>query len=434
MSLTSIRTHELKSCRKSLARHQAPVSMSSLRKNARRQYDAFVVGAFRFPHGDASAQRLLTLAQAAAAGGYCPLVINDLPGNAGIYGGLGSVATVDGVDFICLPAPGGGRVRRLIHRVSRPVRIGRVISLHQAPSRRPIVTLASGLCSFLLLMSLRLVLRARVVADIVERHDAEQFPRGKFEPYFIRHRWTSTMCKHFANRVLVISSELAAVNANVHPAPLILPPMVDLADYLPPRPASSTTLNLLYVGTPRGKDQLGLIFDAIIALEPTERADIRLTIAGADSTALAANPDVGRERVEALSDVMTALGYLGRGEVLQLLSTADFTVLIRPTTGYAAAGFPSKVPESLAAGCPVITNISSDLGDYLVDGHNALICPPGHNSDEVSVETVLATIRRALRLSPSAKNTMSHAARGSADAFSARAWGPNLAEWLEEIP
>ena len=89
------------------------------------------------------------------------------------------------------------------------------------------------------------------------------------------------------------------------------------------------------------------------------------------------------------------------------------------------------MPESLAAGCPILCNLTTDLGEYLVDGQNAVVCPTA-GATEVTVETLTATLRRAIRLSAEEKTLMKGAARGSAEAFSARAWGPRLASWLEE--
>jgi len=179
---------------------------------------------------------------------------------------------------------------------------------------------------------------------------------------------------------------------------------------------------------------LGVVLDAVASLDPSERAAVHLTIAGADEAALAANPDVGPERMAIAGTNVSALGYVGRPEVLKLLANADFSVLIRPNAGYAASGFPSKVPESLAAGCPVLCNLTTDLAEYLVDGENALVCPTDADGTGVTVESLTMTLRRAIGLHPEAKDTMARSARKSADALSTLAWGPVLASWLEEGP
>ena len=63
------------------------------------------------------------------------------------------------------------------------------------------------------------------------------------------------------------------------------------------------------------------------------------------------------------------------------------------TQRYAQAGFPTKSTESLSHATPMIANITSDLGKYLVDGYNSLIV--SDNTPE-SLETVL---KKAISLS-----------------------------------
>lgn len=394
-------------------------------------YRFFVVGAFPFPHGDASAQRLLTLAQAADAGGHRALIVNEGMTKAPEGYVPGEVATVDGVDYVCLPGPTGGRARRLLHRVTRPIRIGRILSKHRPVTGRPLVSVASGLCSLGLILTLRLGYGVSVVADVVERHDASQFPKGRLDPYFVRHRWTSMLVRRLADGVIVISSRLAAVFEGSARPLLVVPPLVDLDAYAPPAEPLGRRLDLVYVGNPRGKDQLGVLFDACARLEQHEQALVRVTVAGADAAALADNPDVGPARVAAMGDRLDALGYVTRPVVLDLLARADLSVLIRPMDGYAQAGFPSKVPESLAAGCPVLCNLTTDLADYLVDGENAIVCPAAAGAREVAVDDLATTVRRALALTTEEKMAMKIAARRSADSFSTAKWGTTLVTWLE---
>ena len=232
--------------------------------------------------------------------------------------------------------------------------------------------MASGLCSLGILVVLQRFVRAKVVADVVERHDASQFDRGHLDPYFLRHRWTSMLVRHLADGVIVISRRLAVGYAGMPKKPMLLPPLVDLADYGAPTGPVGPALRLVYVGNPRGKDRLGILMDAIQLLEPSERSAVRLTVAGPISSPWRStpmsDPTVSRrwEMVSRRSD--TCPGRWSSGS----WRGSDFSVLLRPTDGYAAAGFPSKVPESLAAGCPVLCNLTTDLGNYLVDEENAI--------------------------------------------------------------
>lgn len=396
------------------------------------KYDTFVIGAFRYPHGDASAQRLLTLAQAVSSGGRHPLVINEGDSNAPDGYRPGDVARAGGVDFVCLAGPRGGAVRRFVHRASRPLRLARLIRQHRRPGCRSSAVIASGLCTLGTFVVLGL-LGVRVVPDVVERHDPEQFSHGRRTPHFIRHRWTSWLSSVLATRAIVISTRLARDFGRRGRSPLVVPALVDLSEY----PAdlsdaeASTTVTLVYFGTPTNKDRLGVVLDAISEIPEPLRQRLRFVIAGSNMSQLEMNPDVGLERLSKVSEVVDARGYVPRREVLEYLRAADFSVLLRPTGGYADAGFPTKVAESLAAGCPVLGNITSDLGAYLVDGRNAVICPVAPGAREVSVSTLREAIARTLDMSYADRHSMRQEARLSAGALSAAAWGVRVTQYLE---
>lgn len=398
------------------------------------RYDLFVIGAFKYPQGDASSQRLLTLAQACAAAGKQPVVINDGDSNAPASYRPGTIASLRGVDYICLPSAEGGRVRRFVHRSSRPIRLARTMQRVRAPGVTTSAVIASGLCTPGVLVVLRFVLRSIVMADVVERHDAAQFPQGRRAPYFLRHRLTSWLSRVAADRVIVISSKLARQYATMEPPPVVVPALVDLSEYEIAADRAGSDLTLLYLGNPNGKDQLGVVLDALAQIPHSQQARLRFVIAGCDLAQLSANPDVGQDRLDRLGRMVEAHAYMPRPQVLQLLNEADFTVLVRPAGGYADAGFPTKVPESLAAGCPVLGNITSDLGDYLVDGQNAVICAPAPGSADVSVATVYEAMQRALALTADERLTMRRNARTSAARLSASEWGPRLRHALEASP
>jgi glycosyltransferase involved in cell wall biosynthesis len=104
------------------------------------------------------------------------------------------------------------------------------------------------------------------------------------------------------------------------------------------------------------------------------------------------------------------LGRISHDEVLKNLEEADFTVLMRSETQrYARAGFPTKVVESLASATPVICNITSDLGNYLVDGENSMIV------SGCTAESFAITLKRILALSQVEKAAMKISARKTAE-------------------
>lgn len=72
-------------------------------------------------------------------------------------------------------------------------------------------------------------------------------------------------------------------------------------------------------------------------------------------------------------DGVTILGKIPNKDCVSLIKSLDFVVFFRENNETTKAGFPSKVTESFACGTPVLTNITSDLGDYLNENNSLFI-------------------------------------------------------------
>ena len=55
------------------------------------------------------------------------------------------------------------------------------------------------------------------------------------------------------------------------------------------------------------------------------------------------------------------------------ISQSDFSILFRNSNKMTNSGFPTKVSESISCGTPVITNSTSDLESYIINGKNGFL-------------------------------------------------------------
>ena len=389
-------------------------------------YDCLLVGAFKFPHGDAPSNRMLSLAKTFRAAGYRPLIVNDGPGPPGATITPGRLASCDGVDYISLPQRSGGRAARAVQRTARPLRISRAVH-RLGLERRQLrwVCVVSGLYTMSMHAALRFRLGARILVDVHERHDVSQFPKRWRDPYFLRHRYTAWIATRLPAKVLVISEHLRD-RFSQRKDTLVLPPAVDVDEYSARVPRNpQDPMRFLYAGSPGRKDLLVEILQGFTRLSAAEQRKVCVTIAGATRSQI--EDYVGEEVLLRLGESVEVLGVIPRAQVHGLLAKADFALLIRPVAEFARAGFPSKVPESLAAGCPMILNYSSDLRHYVDDGQQVLVCRGS------TAAHVTETIRRALALSDRELNSMSLTARSTARSrFDYRVWAAPLAEFLAD--
>lgn len=384
-----------------------------------------LVGHYRFPYGDATSNRLLQLARSAAPHGTHTLVVNDWPCDGSTPPQRDEVA---GIDLITLRTRGGNPVTRMSARLARPVRVLRAMRRRGvARGDVSVVLLPMAMMTLGNWAVLRLALRCPVVVDASERHDRHQFRRGWLAPYFVRHRWSTFLATRLVHRATAVSSTLGGYLERHGLDVLVVPPQVDCDEFAEPRSSSLTGgLRLLYAGTPGRKDMLDVILRGISRLAPQDQARVHLTIAGVTRDDAAALSDLDVSVLDSVSAEVTFLGRVPRDRVLTLLSESHFSLLVRPTGGYAANGFPSKVPESLSAGCPVLLNHTSDLATYVRDGVEGLVLD-GNGPDDVQ-----HGIERALRLRDEDWTAMSRAARERArDSFDHRAWRARVTTFLD---
>lgn len=172
-----------------------------------------------------------------------------------------------------------------------------------------------------------------------------------------------------------------------------LPPLVDFEEKKWSKTPSfefdrdQKALKLVYAGSPGHKDRLDTIVNVVI-----RQNDIRpvfFMIIGLDEAQfrdLYGFTDV-------IPDYILFKGRMSHGEVLSALRTADFQVFVREENITTRAGFPTKFVESISAGLPVITNLTSNLDEYLVDGRNGFVV------DTSSEDALRESFKRVLNVS-----------------------------------
>lgn len=283
--------------------------------------------------------------------------------------------------------------------------------------------------TFRLLIINSLTLRLPIIVDCMEWHEAKQFRYRWLSPAFWRFLWKFHVVVLHTDGVLAISNYLARHFRSRGMKVLRLLPQVDAAEFDEHLgPTDCGCVHIFYAGTPHKKDYLGMVLRALSELTPKERTCIKFTVAGV------ALPELKKLAEEAVADwdsvepQLRILGRITRTQVLKELSKADFLILLRQSSRYSEAGFPSKVSESLAAGTPIITNLTSDLGEFLVDDKNAILV------NCFDIEGVATALRKALKMDRKLIEAMSSQARFTAITnFDYHIHASDLKSFIQEI-
>ena len=134
----------------------------------------------------------------------------------------------------------------------------------------------------------------------------------------------------------------------------------------------SNLVKFFYAGAPGKKDLLLEMIEGFALLPPDCKRHIEFDIFGI--TSKYASTWLPNDLFNKTRDFIKFNGIVSREQIKKEIANADFSVLLRNSDEeFAKAGFPTKISESLFYGVPVITNISSDLGQYLKNGFNSII-------------------------------------------------------------
>lgn len=154
-----------------------------------------------------------------------------------------------------------------------------------------------------------------------------------------------------------------------HTKTILVPPTVDLTNSKFSRDRAfiaNKPIQLVYAGSigTGNKERLDYIVNAV-----SKEKSLKLMVVGLTA-----------------EQYMSAYGHLPEGctnvefkgrvshkEAVSLVCQSDFQMLIRENTLKNKAGFPTKFVESMSCCTPLIATLSSNIGDYLVDGKNGFI-------------------------------------------------------------
>lgn len=360
-------------------------------------------GYFRFPNGDAAASRVLNNARLLRDLGHEVFIVSfggsprpeDLYGTDYIYDGIKYVNTTDidthsfkerALRYIA-PAPNA------THIISELAK-----NYDAVIAYNPIAPLNIRLKRICKCFGLR------YIADLTEWPAANETPGGKYSPIYWQSEYNFSNLQKKIKNIIPISSYLKdyyhAANS------VLLPPLIDMTDSKwsgntaldDQRLSKSEGIRILYAGTPGRKDLLGNLINAICEVLP-ELPKFQLVVAGVDTLSARKyfeNPSY----LDRFPDNFVFLGRVPQNIVPSLYHASDFSAIIREPSRKNTAGFPTKLVESMASGCPVLLNHTSDLVKYATDGNNAIVIT------DHSIESVKDGLRRIALLTPETISNM----------------------------
>jgi glycosyltransferase involved in cell wall biosynthesis len=221
----------------------------------------------------------------------------------------------------------------------------------------------------------------------------EMVPREEFAPdhrliayfsHYLGHIWLP----RFSNGVIAISTRIQEVYERRGIATLLLPSLFSGIDVSASEAAQgevsppSRPFHVMYVGQGKVEDGVPELLLAIGKLR-NSGMDVVLDVVGASSSKIADSFTVIGRESRPLPKWVTVFGWVPPSDYVRHLAATDCFVLPRPSNGTNQANFPTRLPEFLSTGKPVIVGIAGDIPLYLTHGEHALLLQES-DADEIA--------------------------------------------------
>ncbi len=213
--------------------------------------------------------------------------------------------------------------------------------------------------------------------ELCEWFDSSNYKFGKADfRYKINER---AMRKKYTkeNRIIAISRLLQNYYQSFNVNCIRIPTILDINEFQYSYEKQNDKLTFMYAGSPgKSKELLKEIFEAIKNLkEKIENlSDIFcFDIYGVNEKQILLN--IGEDKIlfDDVKDSVQIHGKVKQELMNEIYLKHDFSIFLRPQRKSSAAGFPTKLAESFAAGTPVITNNTGDISLYIQNFQNGIM-------------------------------------------------------------
>ena len=374
-----------------------------------------IIGWFKFPFGSAGASRIRTLAKGLGESGFqvhimttarIPLRQEDCLNNELFWENIKYETQNTYED--------NEKKKSFLQRIWNYLRAIvkswlRVYKLIQNREVDSIIIYGSSLISYLPVVILTRIYGVQLFYDIVEWFPPEKFKGGLINPLF----YDDWLGRHLAilgsQGVIAITDYISEKYTDHDIRSFILPSIFDYSlnqhIKLSDIEIKDKQFVVLYAGTCKIGDGFDELLDAVkIAL--SKGCPVRLDVIGTDGlSGLAAKQRKICEQDEILRCCVRFLGRVSDEEYLSQLASAHCLVLPRPECQIVKAAFPTRLPEFLSTGRPVLTTNVPDVPQYLDAGiHAEIVSGDTTNALASGILRLWQDPERALRIGLAGQN------------------------------
>lgn len=330
------------------------------------------LGSFRLPNGDAAAARVLNVARALRLAGHEVSFVSWGGNEQWEDTGTGKEYEVDGFPYVVTNEIDfkGGIVEKAKAWLTQGEKTKQILR-ERLGQYDAVISYNGSIISWLVGFCRKH--KIILVSDLTEWYSYSELKLLDIPGYI----WNMCVTQKKVDHKITISSYLADYYKTSHN--IVIPATCDAAEekwHVGKEKAIKVAgtfdgITLIYAGNPARKDAVHHAINAVQRLID-EGYPIRFLLLGTQrETYLKNYSDLLSKKV--LSEKIQFMGRISQDDVPSYYSIADFMVLLRKSNRKSNAGFPTKFAESMTSGTPVIANLTSDLGRYLMDGETGFV-------------------------------------------------------------
>lgn len=356
-----------------------------------KNYKLLIIGRFAFPFGSAASSRVRTLARGLNDHGFEVFVITNvsIPFRITDQTDTGELSWM-GIKYEtqnCYEQNGKklSFVRRGWNAIKATYKSWyRVDKLLRDKSLNGIMVYGGrSVISYLPVVMLAWLYGVAIFYDVVEWFPYSKFRAGFINPLFYDD-WLGRHLPFFRSQGVIAISNYILQRYARHNIPCLLLPSVFDPSLNPSQPLETRNSGsklkefvIIYAGSCKDGDGFENLLDAV-TIAVSNGCPVRLDVLGTDGlSGMAAKQRKTVEKDETLHSRVRFLGKVSDEDYFSLLNSADCLVLPRPDCQIVRAAFPTRLPEFLSTGRPVLTTSVPDVPQYLEPGVHAEIVEKG---------------------------------------------------------
>jgi len=364
-----------------------------------------IAGDFLFPEGSASASRIRHMAKGLAQLGHDAYVVTTVPQKASCNMESNIWHTLEGYYYYVagptISSRSGqsyvGKIKEYYSAFRRGLYSG-ISCIEELNEKKKVDVLIGYSYRYFCMHQLINYCRKRgilVVRDVVEWFDPAYFRMGRLNPLYWDREFNMHLSLPKSDGIIAISRFIAewfsARKMKVIRIPAIIDPDLFTVNCKKKTDYCNDVFQLTYLGGMIERDGPILMMKAVNEVLKSG-LQIFFNIIGSEGNEGAAlKAKQYAETKPLLKKQMKFWGRVPQQKLIEMLSCSDALVFTRLDSRDAKATFPTRLPEYLMTGKPVITSRVSDIAEYLVDDKEAVIVTP--NSSNALAEGIRKLVK-----------------------------------------